>query len=116
MRSLTHILVHIFNFFFFTCRATTHFGPRRHRSRFLDHTKLDTHSVGILLQSYYVLKLPFLHGTKQTQMRSIHVLSGVRTRDPKVQDAADLALDRKATGICHIYDMLLVFALTVDIS
>lgn len=61
------------------------------------------------------LQLPFLHETKQTQMTNIHVLSGVRIRDPKIQEAADLALDRKATGICHIYDMVLVFALTVDI-
>ena len=48
-------------------------------------------------------------------MTNIHVLSGVRIRDPKIQEAADLALDRKATGICHTYDMMLVFALTVDI-
>ena len=48
-------------------------------------------------------------------MTNIHVLSGVRIRDPKFQEAADLALDRKATGICRIYDKVLVFALTVDI-
>jgi len=48
-------------------------------------------------------------------MTNIHVLSGVRIRDPKIKEAADLALDRKTTGICHIYDMVLVFALTVDI-
>jgi hypothetical protein len=49
--------------------------------------------------------------TTQTQEANIHVLSGIRTRDPCIQEAVDLLLLRMATGISGFYIILVTFTM-----
>jgi len=58
---------------------------------FLDHTQLDTHSVGLLrarAQLFSAAATYVIHNkTEQTDVRA---LSGIRTRDPNNKAASDL--------------------------
>ena len=71
--------------------------------RFLDHTQTETNKqTNIHTHTQTNTYTPgksgrrrrYLHNTQQTQRRNIHFLSGIRTRDPSNQAAADLLLRR----------------------
>jgi hypothetical protein len=61
---------------------------------FLDHTILGTHTLGRTPLNEWSARRRgrYLPNTQQTQKKNIHALSEIRTRDPKIQVAADQRL------------------------
>ena len=60
--------------------------------RFINHTQLDTSGRTSLHERSARRSGCYLHSTQQTQETNIHVLSGIRTRNPSSRAAADLRL------------------------
>jgi hypothetical protein len=81
------------NFFFFLLRTFPHYcGFFLNHSGFLDHIQL-THTVRLLWTSDQPVAEASTYTGQQyieTQETNIHALSGIRTRDPSNQAAADL--------------------------
>ena len=60
--------------------------------RFLDHKQLDTTGMTVLNNWSARKRGMYLHNTQKIQRKNIDIVTGILTRDPSSQEAADLRL------------------------